>query len=183
MSDTRKEYYRRYYQENKDKYHARNKKWQQDNPTKSKEYRDRYVRENIEKEKARQKKYKDENRERINQKAKEYRANNAAKVKESNRRSKAKNPETILRAYAKRKLLVSDFELPKGSIQKMMAAQKGLCNACGADIRVRRHLDHIVPLVKGGTHDLSNLQLLCVSCNCSKGAKDNVDFLLSLWAG
>lgn len=29
-------------------------------------------------------------------------------------------------------------------------------------------VDHIVPLVDGGTHDLSNLQLLCAHCNNRK---------------
>lgn len=32
-------------------------------------------------------------------------------------------------------------------------------------------VDHIVPLSQGGTNDISNLQLLCRSHNCSKGAK------------
>lgn len=43
------------------------------------------------------------------------------------------------------------------------------CQHCG----VRRFLtvDHIVPVVRGGTNDRSNLQTLCYSCNCSKGGR------------
>lgn len=33
------------------------------------------------------------------------------------------------------------------------------------------HLDHIVPLSRGGTNDTSNLRLLCPRCNISKGAR------------
>jgi 5-methylcytosine-specific restriction endonuclease McrA len=34
------------------------------------------------------------------------------------------------------------------------------------------HIDHIVPLAKGGKNELDNLQLLCGKCNLKKGAKD-----------
>ena len=38
-------------------------------------------------------------------------------------------------------------------------------------------IDHIVPLKRGGTHDLANLTLSCRSCNSSKR-----DRLLSEWS-
>lgn len=34
-----------------------------------------------------------------------------------------------------------------------------------------RHIDHIIPLKEFGSNDSSNFQLLCESCNTSKGAK------------
>jgi len=51
------------------------------------------------------------------------------------------------------------------------------CVKCGAspetDRRVRLEVDHIVPVSKGGTDSLDNLQTLCSLCNQGKKARDN----------
>lgn len=39
---------------------------------------------------------------------------------------------------------------------------------CGATAGLQ--VDHVVPLARGGTNDFANLQVLCASCNNSKGA-------------
>lgn len=55
--------------------------------------------------------------------------------------------------------------------------QGGNCGFCGTSLdRPKAHLDHIIPLAKGGPHDDSNLQLLCATCNHRKHAKDPVAF-------
>ena len=52
-----------------------------------------------------------------------------------------------------------------------------VCQLCGntkdAD---RLEVDHIVPRSKGGTNDLSNLQVLCAPCNRGKSNRDDTDF-------
>lgn len=40
------------------------------------------------------------------------------------------------------------------------------CAVCGSHEDM--HLDHIIPLARGGSHGIGNLQPLCRSCNCSK---------------
>lgn len=47
--------------------------------------------------------------------------------------------------------------------------QKGRCAECGK--RRRLTADHIVPLAGGGTNFAYNIQGLCTSCNCAKGAR------------
>lgn len=55
-------------------------------------------------------------------------------------------------------------------IKTLFDQQKGVCLICGCDLRVHgQHVDHMVPLVKGGSNSPDNLQLLCPKCNTSKG--------------
>jgi 5-methylcytosine-specific restriction endonuclease McrA len=44
------------------------------------------------------------------------------------------------------------------------------CLACGRD-DVKLTADHIVPLARGGSDDISNIQPLCARCNSKKGTK------------
>lgn len=44
------------------------------------------------------------------------------------------------------------------------------CVSCGK--RKPLHQDHVVPLSKGGTNYIDNIQPLCKSCNSKKGTKD-----------
>ncbi|MBX3402933.1 MAG: HNH endonuclease [Phycisphaeraceae bacterium] len=48
------------------------------------------------------------------------------------------------------------------------------CSICGACAKSRHraglHVDHIVPVSRGGTNDASNLRTLCSDCNIGRGA-------------
>lgn len=52
------------------------------------------------------------------------------------------------------------------------------CQECGAypgkDKSVCLHVDHIVPVAKGGSNESSNLRTLCDTCNFGKGVEDAV---------
>ena len=51
------------------------------------------------------------------------------------------------------------------------------CRECGAtNKQTRLHVDHIVPVAKGGTNDLNNLQTLYVQCQLV-GLKENLSLL------
>jgi len=64
-------------------------------------------------------------------------------------------------------------------VKTLMAVQKCKCAVCRESIKEKYHVDHIVPLAGGGSNDKTNLQLLCPSCNTSKGAKHPIDFMQS----
>lgn len=52
------------------------------------------------------------------------------------------------------------------------------CRYCKLYVEPKdRTADHIVPLKKGGLHDISNLDMACWTCNCSKRDKSEEEFL------
>lgn len=62
-------------------------------------------------------------------------------------------------------------------IQSLLLLQKCKCAVCHESLKARYHVDHIMPLALGGDNSPENLQLLCPTCNCSKGARDPVEFM------
>lgn len=59
----------------------------------------------------------------------------------------------------------------------LRARDRGKCTICGADLTTEleapTHIDHMIPIVKGGCNDIVNLQILCDSCNLLKSSKDS----------
>lgn len=54
------------------------------------------------------------------------------------------------------------------NIRRLLVDQHGLCAYCGQPMAFY-HVDHVVPLAKGGGNDAANLALACPACNMAKG--------------
>ena len=61
----------------------------------------------------------------------------------------------------------------------MVAACGFACVRCGAS-EVRLTKDHVVPISRGGSNAIENIQPLCKACNCSKGVSAE-DYRPSDW--
>jgi 5-methylcytosine-specific restriction endonuclease McrA len=83
------------------------------------------------------------------------------------------NPEPYVQRANDRRARVRDAEgsYTKADVARIFLLQKGRCAACRISIKVKKHVDHIIPLSRGGSNFPANIQLLCPPCNHSKGAK------------
>ena len=53
--------------------------------------------------------------------------------------------------------------------QELLNKFDNKCNYCGSNDNLQ--VDHIIPLSEDGSNDISNLQILCKTCNLKKGGK------------
>ena len=68
-----------------------------------------------------------------------------------------------------------DYKITSNRIDQMLKEQNFTCKYCEKPL-VEYHVDHVVPLCKGGDNSKENLVIACPKCNLSKGGK-----LLSEW--
>lgn len=107
---------------------------------------------------------------------------NAAQRRLRDKRWRAANPEKA--RQSNRAVQINRRARKKGApgkhtrqqIAQMLIDQHFICAECPTSIRECYHVDHIVALAKGGSNDISNIQLLCPPCNLSKSDLDSAEW-------
>lgn len=177
------------------------KKYYNDNPERIVELRAASYIRNSEKSLAAGRVWYAENADYKRQKAREWYANNIERARASalvrSNASYAANPEmhaARAKVYrAKHKETVSagkrKYKAAKRGAEgshngkdviAIFERQRGLCANCKKKLfksgAKKYHVDHVIPLARGGSNWPSNLQCLCPTCNMRKGAKDPLDW-------
>lgn len=165
------------------------KKWYEENKERilidQKEYRDA----NKDKERARAARYYQANKERIIKKSLARQKDNPAAARDSAKKWADKNPEAIAiwrknniirrreNEHRRRLSVKTGKGFSMEFIGLLMRDQNNSCNACGLSFEsADMAIDHIIPIALGGPHSELNIQLLCKSCNCSKGKKSPIEW-------
>ena len=95
-------------------------------------------------------------------------------VDEYNRRNKILHELHIKYGYLK-------GQRPRNSKYKRMIVYKeknGVCEYCGKSLsKDEFHLEHKIPISRGGNNEYDNLTISCASCNLKKGSKTMSEFL------
>lgn len=99
----------------------------------------------------------------------------SGKASAQTRKYRQENPERV-REWAQNRRNRRSGRLEYGTIPSLMESQRGKCAYCRCNIREQFHVDHIVPLSKGGKHESRNVQLLCAPCNLRKSNRCPIVF-------
>lgn len=177
MSRDRKESSRRYYEKNRLRILARGKEYAKKNREKLLLYWREYYKENREKDKA----WRLKNKDRLRALDKKKKDANREKYRAQNREWYKNNPEWAVAKEARRRAAKKSSEkhFSKEDVKRIYDEQNGQCVCCGEPLSGGYHVDHIIPLSKGGSNGPDNIQLLLPVCNVQKKDRDNDEFMRS----
>lgn len=134
---------------------ARSAEWNKNNP----DARSQYYKENKEKEKDTQRAWQKANRPWTTLEKKAY----LKKWREDN-----KDLKNSYQRNRQHRLRANGGSVTHQEWLDLCAYYGNVCLKCGKE---ETTMDHVVPVSKGGTHSIENIQPLCGSCNSSKGTK------------
>lgn len=118
------------------------------------------------------------NRDAIVARAIAWAAANPDRVIQAGRLRREANPEKYRTYHRNRRArkIAAGGQLSRDLALRLYAQQDGKCACCGEPLNGKYHMDHIMPLVLGGSNSDENIQLLTPRCNMEKGAMHPEEF-------
>jgi len=138
---------------------------------------------NIIKERERSKKYRENNLEKEIKRRKEYYIKNKEIIKEKRDKYRKENPESIKNFNNARRAHKKGSKHEKYSIDEILTLYGNNCYICDLPIDLEKprkvgvfgweeglHIDHVIPISKGGDDTIDNVRPTHGKCNISKGS-------------
>jgi hypothetical protein len=178
--ERRKETHRQWYESNREVILERGRVAYRATPDYQRERKQRYKEANrdvlIEKRRLNHAK----NQERDNQLNRDWYAKNKDMHRETWRQWRRNNREqarACVNRYRARKASAPG-SYSADDVKRQYVAQRGRCWWCGKKVGTTYHIDHVIPLRRGGTNYPDNIVIACPPCNSAKRDK-----LPQEWAG
>ena len=183
---------RRYREGHKELLKQRRAAWYVKNRDHALEYAQRYRQEHLDAEQARDARYLAEHREARRLSSAQWHRENPGESKALSAKWRAEHPEQK-RAYSVTYNLKHP-EKAQASTRRRRARKLSAAGTCALeDIEILRSilgtacqspgphegpiaLDHVIPLMRGGSNHPTNAQFLCRGCNSRKGARTRTDY-------
>jgi 5-methylcytosine-specific restriction endonuclease McrA len=162
----------RWRQANPDKERESKRRYRETNPIKVQESQSRFRESHPDKVKEYKTRWKKSNPEKVQASSRRHYWANLDTVRERNSHWHKKNPEKAVAKTNRRRTrkTAAGGSFTAAEWNDLIERYGGKCLCCGrADIKLTA--DHVVPVSKGGTSNIENIQPLCKSCNSRKKDK------------
>lgn len=174
---------REYRQQNRERFREYQRRYKQSNHERIAE-RDRerhreYYQQNRDRIAEKKREYYQQNRDRITERKREYYQQNRERASERTRKWQQANPHKVSAKSSRRRVrkrgTLTEWDL-KLSAQWRKVVGEMPCYYCGTTDAEKYHIDHRIPVAKGGDDSWINLVRACEPCNLSKNAKTDAEF-------
>ena len=178
---------------NRERHNEKNRKWREANREEHKELSRKWYEANSERKKETNQKWYEANLQRAKENNRNWRETNPERKKEINRKWQQLNPERVkekcrkwhrsnpkkvaaLQQKRRARKANADGTATAEQIKARFQYHENRCYYCG-DNESGLHVEHRIPLSRGGSNWPSNLVPACPTCNLSKGTKTEKEFL------
>lgn len=177
--EARRAYGRKWRAKNKEIIAIKIREWRMNNPDRLKQHSKTDYEKHRDRRILQRRLYYLKNRDKHAELGRLWAQRNAAVAREIKRRYAKAHPEVgrekARRRRARRRNTIAMFT--EKEVVALFEKQKGKCACCFCRIyKKSMNRDHIIPLSKGGSDHISNIQLTCPTCNRKKGALDPFEF-------
>lgn len=176
-TEHRKEVARQYREKNKDvikarkaEYNRQNKegslrrfiRWLQNNREHYLEHQRKYAASRKKKKREYDKRYREKNRDKIVSRQNSWKQENIEHARMKGRAATARH--NALKRNAEGHYTEKD-------IKRIYKQQGGRCFYCKVVVGIKYHVDHVIPLSRGGSNSPENIVIACPACNVRKSSK------------